>query len=60
MDAGTVHGIWTAVLLIVFIGIVAWAWSSKRKRDFDEAARLPLEDDEPTEDESDSKGSRNG
>lgn len=41
----TFHAIWTAVLLIVFVGIVAWAWSSKRKQKFDEAARLPLDDD---------------
>ncbi len=33
------------VLLVVFLGIVAWAWSKKRKKDFDEAARQPLERD---------------
>lgn len=38
----------TVIVLIVFIGIVAWAWSSNRKQDFDEASRLPLDDDEPT------------
>ena len=31
--------------MAVFIGIVAWAWSRKRKADFDAAARLPLEED---------------
>lgn len=36
---------WTAALLVIFIGIVVWAWSGKRKRAFDEAARMPLEDD---------------
>ena len=41
------HGLWTAVLLVIFIGIVVWAWSRKRKKDFDEAARLPLDDDKP-------------
>ncbi len=44
----TFHIIWTVVLFIVFIAIVAWAWSSKRKKRFDEAARLPLEDDDST------------
>ena len=39
------HILWTIVLLLVFLGIVAWAWSARRKRDFDEAARLPLDDD---------------
>lgn len=46
MDAGTVSGIVTAVLLLTFLGVVAWAWSGRRKRDFDAAARLPLDDGE--------------
>ena len=45
MDAGFLHGLWTATLLAVFVLIVVWAWSGRRRRDFDEAARLPLEDD---------------
>jgi len=32
--------------LVVFVAIVAWAWSGKRKRAFDEASRIPLEDDD--------------
>jgi len=32
-------------MLILFVGIVAWAWSARRRKDFEEAARLPLEDD---------------
>jgi len=47
MDAATFHSYWTLLLLAVFVGIIVWAWSSKRKKAFDEAARLPLEDDEP-------------
>ena len=47
MDAGLAHGLWTALLLVTFAAIVVWAWSGRRKRDFDEAARLPLEDDPP-------------
>jgi len=39
-------GIVTAILLFSFLAGTAWAWSGKRRRDFDEAARLPL-DDEP-------------
>jgi cbb3-type cytochrome oxidase subunit 3 len=37
----------TAVLMLAFIGIVVWAWSGKRRKSFDAAARLPLEDDPP-------------
>jgi len=40
------HSFWTVLLLILFIGIVVWAFSSRRKRAFDEAARLPLEDED--------------
>ena len=43
MDAGLLHGLWTAAMIAVFAAIVAWAWSGRRKRDFEEAARLPLE-----------------
>ena len=42
MDAGLLHGLWTAAMIAVFAGIVAWAWSGRRKHDFEEAARLPL------------------
>jgi len=45
MDMTLFHSIWTVVLFVLFIGIWAWAWSSKRKPGFDAAARLPLEDD---------------
>ncbi len=44
MDINTVRGLLTLVLLILFLGIVVWAFSSRRKKDFDEAARLPLEE----------------
>ena len=40
-------GIITAVLLVLFVGGWAWAWSPKRKKDFDEAAQLPLSDGDP-------------
>ena len=46
MDISNFHGVWTAALLVIFVAIVVWAWSGKRKRAFDEAARIPLEDDE--------------
>ena len=45
MDAGILHGLWTAAMIAVFAAIVVWAWSGRRKRDFEEAARLPLEED---------------
>lgn len=47
MDSGTLSGIITAVLLVLFIAGWIWAWSNRRKADFDAASRLPLEDDPP-------------
>ena len=38
-------GIITTILLLLFLAGWAWAWSPRRTRDFDEAARLPLESD---------------
>ena len=38
------QSIWTIVVMVTFLGIVAWAFSSKRKAAFDEAARLPFAD----------------
>ena len=49
MDAGLLHGLWTAAMIAVFAAIVAWAWSGRRKRDFEEAARLPLEEEPDAE-----------
>jgi cytochrome c oxidase cbb3-type subunit IV len=46
MSAGWMPGVATAVLLICFLGVVVWAWSSGRKQDFERAARLPLDEDE--------------
>ena len=42
------HTVWTVLLVILFIGIVFWAWGRGRKQAFDEAARLPLDDDSPS------------
>ena len=45
MNASTLSGLVTLVLLIAFISAWIWAWSSKRKPHFDAAARLPLDDE---------------
>jgi len=46
MDAGTLRGLFTVVMLILFIAICFWAWSGRRKNTFDALARMPLEPDE--------------
>ena len=40
-----VTGLVTLALILVFIAICVWAWSKRRKGDFEAAARLPLEDE---------------
>ena len=46
MDAGTWRGIFTVVMLVLFLAICFWAWSSRRTKVFDDMANLPLEPDE--------------
>ncbi|MGD8547569.1 MAG: cbb3-type cytochrome c oxidase subunit 3 [Thiohalophilus sp.] len=52
MDMNDVRSWYTVVMFVVFIGIVFWAWSGKRKRDFNEAAHLPLNEPEHPRDEN--------
>ena len=40
-----IAGLFTAALLVLFIGGWIWAWSPRRKAGFDAAARLPLDDE---------------
>ncbi len=46
MESGLLNSLSTVVMFVAFIVIVAWAWSKKRRPSFDEAARIPLEEDE--------------
>ncbi|MCL1095978.1 MULTISPECIES: cbb3-type cytochrome oxidase subunit 3 [Shewanella] len=46
MDYGTLRGIITIVVMVTFIGIFAWAYSSSRKKQFDDAANLVFSDEE--------------
>ncbi len=45
MDINFLRSLMTVVAFVVFIGIVVWAWSNRNKARFDEAARLPFEQD---------------
>ena len=38
-------GIVTSLLLLLFVGIWAWAWQPRKRADFEEAARLAVEDE---------------
>ncbi|MBC7446176.1 MAG: cbb3-type cytochrome c oxidase subunit 3 [Polaromonas sp.] len=46
MDINLLRSVVTVATFLVFIGIVAWAWSGRNAKDFDEAARLPFKQDD--------------
>ena len=46
MDINDLRGLSTLFLMIAFIGLCFWAYSSKRKKAFDDAAHLPFADEE--------------
>ena len=45
MDIGTLRGLLTGLLLLVFVGLIVWLVFFTRKSDFEQAAHMPLEDD---------------
>jgi len=46
IDINDLRGLLTAILLFSFVALWIWAWSSRRKGDFDAQAALPLEEDQ--------------
>ena len=38
----TLSSVVTVISFVMFIGIVHWAWSSRRRDEFDRAARTPF------------------
>ncbi len=45
MDYGTLRGAFALLILALFIIIVVWSYSKKRKSEFDSAANSIFEDD---------------
>ncbi len=45
MDQGTLEGIGTLLAMLAFIAVCVWAYSSRNKARFDEAAMLPFADE---------------
>lgn len=45
MDLNTLRGLSTVFVMIAFLGICWWAFSPKRKKKFEDAAKLPFADD---------------
>lgn len=48
MDINDWRSLFTVVTFAIFVAIVWWAYSGHRKQAYEEAARLPLDDDQPT------------
>jgi cytochrome c oxidase cbb3-type subunit 4 len=46
MDVNLLRAAVTLFSFAVFVAIVVWAWSRRRREDFDEAALLPFQDGE--------------
>ena len=44
MDINDLRTLVTALSFVVFVGIVYWAWSSRQRARFEEAANLPFAD----------------
>ncbi|MEL0658933.1 MULTISPECIES: cbb3-type cytochrome c oxidase subunit 3 [Psychromonas] len=45
MDFGTFNGLYTLFLIIIFVGLILWAYSKKQKKSFEEMGNSILEDD---------------
>lgn len=52
MSQGTFQGIATILAMVAFLGVCWWAFSSYKKKDFEEAAQLPFADDDVGEEAS--------
>lgn len=46
MDINDLRSLMTVLSFLTFVGIVAWAWSARRKPAFDEAAHLVFDEED--------------
>ena len=46
MDVNDLRAAVTLLSFVAFIGVIAWAWSRRNKKRFDDAAKLPFADDD--------------
>jgi cytochrome c oxidase cbb3-type subunit 4 len=59
MDYGTYRGVYTLILMVLFLVIVYWAYNKKSKTKFDDIAQSIFEEDEVNKDPN-SKEQKNG
>lgn len=46
MDVNDIRGLATILCMAAFLLVVVWAYAPSRRRQFDEAANLPFEEDQ--------------
>ncbi|AWB67336.1 CcoQ/FixQ family Cbb3-type cytochrome c oxidase assembly chaperone [Saccharobesus litoralis] len=46
MDYGTYRGVYTIIMMLVFAGIIWWAYSKSSKSKFDDAANSIFDEDD--------------
>lgn len=46
MDINLFRGILTVILLVLFIGLCIWVFSKKRKKQYEDAAKMALDNRE--------------
>ncbi len=59
MSVSFVQSVWTVMAMVVFIGIVVWAYSSRKKADFEQAGRMAMDDDKPVSDSMNNAATNN-
>ncbi len=52
IDINDLRSLFLVMIFTGFIGVWIWAWKKERKQDFEESARLPLEEDDVLTDSS--------
>jgi cytochrome c oxidase cbb3-type subunit IV len=55
MDMNWFRGAMTVIWLLIFIGVVWWAYSPRRKARFDDAARLVFDEQSASDKSTDSR-----
>ena len=60
MSVTFVQSVWTVMAMVVFIGIVIWAYSKRKKSDFEQASRMAMDDDKPVNDSMNNAATNNG
>lgn len=53
MDFATFNGLYTLFLIIIFVGLIFWAYSKKQKKSFDNIANSIFDDQDLAKNDSD-------